>query len=111
ERMADRLLARRLGEGPVPRRQLVVPEEAPAERRLGAVEIRCELRAAPALRPLVVVPRLAANQDTRVVCRAAAEDPRSQLRAVVAGSRPAMRVEREPARVEDVLRPAAVRVR
>ena len=99
-----------LGEGRVPRRQLVAFELARAELRPRAVEVRPDRLVAPAVAPLVVVGRRALEHDARVVRRAAAEDARAELRAVLAVGLPRVR-EREPARVEDVVGPAAVGVR
>ena len=92
-------------EGPMPRRELLVGEAPHPQLALGALQIRSDDRVVPTFAPLVVVGRRAGEDDARVVGRAAADDPRAQLRAVLALGLPRVR-EGELARVEDVARPA-----
>ena len=108
-RVQDRVVPCRLGERCVPRRELVTRHRPCAELALGAVEERLEDGVAPAVAPLVVVGGRAAEDDAGVVRRAAAEDPRAQLRAILAVGLPRVG-EGEPAGVEHVGRPAPVGV-
>ena len=110
DRVHDRVGARGRGERAVPGRELLVGEPAHPQLALGALEVRRDGRVAPPLAPLVVVGRRAGQDDARVVRRAAAHDPRAQLRAVLALGLPRVR-EGELARVEDVRAASARRRR
>jgi hypothetical protein len=72
-----------LRECPLPGRELLVGETAHAELLLRTLQVRLELCVAPTVPPLVVVRGCAAQERARVVRRAAAEDARPQLGAVV----------------------------
>ena len=111
DRVEDRRVARRLGEGGVPGRQLLTrrsPAAASAARRAAGTarsprgSSRAPTRRSPRRRPR--------EQHAGVVRRAAAEDARAELRAVLAVGLPRVR-ERERAGVEHVGRPAPGRVR
>ncbi len=76
-------LVRRVEHGSAEWRQLL-GREAPRAHRFGrTVEVRLELVRRPARAPLVVVGGRAGKHRARIVGRAAAQDARPQLRAVV----------------------------
>ena len=110
DRVQDRVGAGRLGERA--RATATAPRGRPAHAQLRArrAEVGLDRRVAPAVAPLVVVRRRAREHHARVVRRAAADDARAQLRAVLAVGLPRVR-EGEPARVEHVRRPAPAVVR
>ena len=110
DRVQDRVAARHLGPRRVPGRELLAPDRPRPHLALGPAQVRLDRRVAPAVPPLVVVPRRAGQHHARVVRRAAAEDAGAQLRAVLAVGRPRVR-EGERAGVERVGRPAPILVR
>ena len=110
DRVQDRVVSRRGGEGRVPGRQLLGRDSAHPQLALGPPQVRLERGVAPAVAPLVIVGRCALEHDAGVVRGAAADDPRPQLRTVFTVGFPRVG-EGEPAGVEHVLGPAPVRVR
>jgi hypothetical protein len=102
----DRVVAAGLGEGAVPRRELALLEGARAQLAFRTPQVRLEVGVRPAGSPLSVVGRVALEHDAGVVRRAAAEDPRPELGAVLAVGLPRVG-EGEGARIEDVQRPSA----
>src|SRR4029079_3767901 len=95
-----------IAEGAVPRRQLLFGENVRLQRLCRALQVRRERLVRPVVTPLVVR-RSTLEHDTRVVGRAAAEDPGPRLGAIfLVVALPEMRLEREPAGIEDARGPA-----
>jgi hypothetical protein len=102
----DGVVAGRVRERAVPGRDLLHGERSRREDRLRALEERRDLGVAPAGAPRLEVLGRWAQEDARVVRRAAADHACAELRAVLAGGLPGVR-ERERPRVEQVGGPPA----